>query len=118
MSVSLIPGELKAHQPDGFMGRIRALGTEQKAEKQNAVSAVPSHGRKKTGISLSGVKGGALLFIQQTCAMHLSKGPQCPLGNNSGKGEYHEASAQVIQVPGCACVSLGGQKENGIRTEA
>lgn len=73
MSVSLIPGELKAHQPDGFMGRIRALGTEQKAEKQNAVSAVPSHGRKKTGISLSGVKGRALLFIQQTCAMHLSR---------------------------------------------
>lgn len=60
------------------MGRIRALGAEQKAcvvdsEKQNAVSAVPSHGRKKTGIPLLGVKDGALLFIQQTCTMHLSR---------------------------------------------
>lgn len=43
------------------------------------------------------------------------QGPQCPLGNNSGKGEYHEASVQVIQVPGCACVSLGTKMESGER---
>lgn len=110
MSVFLIPAELKANS---LMGRIRALETEQKAGVLDSEKQAEENG------NLIVRSKGLSTFIHSTNLCNASEqGPRCPLGNSSHKGEYHVASVQEIQVTGCACANLGGQKEDGIRREA
>lgn len=96
------------------MGRIRALEIEQRA---GVLDSEKQGGKEENGNLIVRSKGlGTFIHSTNLCDAS-EQGPRCPLGNSSGKSEYHVASVQVIQVPECACASLGGQErmESGER---
>lgn len=88
MSISLIPAEFKANQPDEFMSRIRAAETEQKGR---CLDSENKQRRKKTKNLRTRSKGLGTFMHSTNWCYALEQVPQCSLGNSSCKGEYNAA---------------------------